>query len=313
MVHAQNKKSIDKQIIDFAIKNENNKNITTNDVKEKFNISITQTHYYIRKIRQYDDELYHKIRKILQITPKDYSKNKKPLYEVIAKYIINNNVSYQDTAINFDISINKVYNHVRNCRLMRPQLYKELKETLYSQKEYIKMANYVIENNASKDEVINTFKITTSQISSRLLYLKKNNINLYKKIKKIWKETKTTKGELYAQYIIKNQTTYKQTADHFNTTDNNIRVTIYNLKKTNKDLYNQVIKSITRKIHKHKFKNKEEKIANYIINNNSTYKQAANYFGTSYSNIEMIINRRLKNKNYSLYKEVKNNMTLLKK
>lgn len=200
-----------------------------------------------------------------------------------------------------------------------------------------KMAAYIIENNVSSTEVAKHFNTSRSGVMQHINYLKDIDYELYKKaitvLKTVGKEkqnkgSQKTKDEIkleVANYIIKNKCTYVEASRHFGKCDSLARKYVASLEKEYPEIYKtakEVAKEASKialreaskkgteklsKIYKETgFSTNPEKqneVANWIIDNNATIKQTAERFNVLEKTISKTL-RELEKRDNKLYLKV---------
>nr|WP_302596448.1 sporulation transcriptional regulator SpoIIID [uncultured Cellulosilyticum sp.] len=202
----------------------------------------------------------------------------------------------------------------------------------------LKYANYILENNACYSEAARYFGTSPANISGHLKYFKDHDIDFYNKVVKVARDKsiknmdKTGKGNLqrrmeYANYIIENKCTYSDCSKHFGVGRETVRVSLKYFEKHDKELFIKIRDIVARaaveakekalikalEINKYKkrkpygFVQSEEKqveVAEWIIENKSTFEQAAEHFDVSSATISSCM-KELKTNNVDLFDKMK--------
>ena len=160
------------------------------------------------------------------------------------------------------------------------------------------VGKYIVEKEATYEKAVGHFGVASTTIRNRVNELKNINLKLFEKVKEIYCRNKVyfkKDPKAVGRYIVENRATRKQAAEHFGVSEQTIYKYINKLSKDNLLLYEEV-KEVGRGS-KRCVKNKDinpkdvtpEIIGAYIVENNATYEQAAEYFRISTKSVQVYL------------------------
>jgi hypothetical protein len=266
----------------------------------------------IRHYKITDIAKYNKLKEILEMNKYRDTKS-----YIVVLHIIETKASPHEAAKYFEVTPHLIKKHVQIIESARPDLYKRIIDIwskiqpVVKTAKPIEVANYILTNNASEDQVCSHFEFKFGSLQQYLAALRKLDEIKYYEVKAVLNSHKKPERNMIhgvpkylqvANYIIENKKSLEQAADYFNISGNLVNTFIYfMLKKYEPSLFNQVkttLKSIPRYL-------KCEKVAHHILDNNLTIEQGRELYGLDVVDFNRLIIQELRTTNYPLYLSMK--------
>ena len=193
---------------------------TYSEVAAEFNISKTKVWDYIKKLDQLDNLLYKRVKEVVKqnrvIAMGRIDLKKRALAVSLGNYMIEFKATYNEVAIEFNISKSMVCYCIKNLKKINFSLYKRVLKVLEHNKNHercfieinqnkrrkyltdpekqgalaVNLGNYMVECKATYNEAALEFNVSKATVGDYIKKLKEIDGFLYKKVKEIVKQHK---------------------------------------------------------------------------------------------------------------------------
>lgn len=149
--------------------------VSVAEAAEHFNISAIIVSQAVFKLcRTYKPKLFTAIKMILDNLP---SKRTKMIIDMIK-----NELSIDETAEKFKVCRNTILEGIKELKKSHPDLYSKAEKLKNKDKKYIKLANYILDNDATIEQTAQEFKMTNQIVRIYIHNMKKQAPELYEKL-----------------------------------------------------------------------------------------------------------------------------------